>query len=834
MKGFTEKSMIKISVLFLTCLQILAGTSMAATVSTTDRVPNYFSASDNSVNTTEFFSIPSDGGETNYTYQVNSTGEWKNLTNLEDFDPTNLGSEATVKFRANDTDGSGNYDINTTSSITVDTEKPELRGASRWNDDDSHVRTEIVVDIVDDVSGVDDSTVSDSNLEITPGQIDRVDVGDFILMEDTVDAKYVDVNIKGSIQDKAGNKLSSGTVTACCMGKKPVIENPTIDTEGPITSGDEVSVSAVVTDNVEVDNVSVEAQELGREKVWMYDENNDNNFTAEFTVSPESELSGDGSKKLSVVANDTNSNENSTNTGSILLDTTAPSIDSSGQVNRNGSNEWTDVGDKIVVKLNVSDQTTVSSVSGNASEFNSTLELSESGEASDYKGVFEVAEPSNDGEKSVKINLEDSLGNSRTVSLDAVGVDNTPPVVSEAETGYNDGLPDTRDDIMIEFDDETSGLETKEINRSVFKIENKSIDSMDIDRQFQNTENVVRVYIELKEDLDTNSIPEIEFNRSLQDKAGNKFVESSFEAIDGLRPYPVAGAFFDNDKDGRVDQIKVNITENITYENPEQTHWSLDDGNMNLDMQEWQVKGNQIIILTEGNQGHTGSRRDVTLEYEEYYNGNLQDLNGNNPSNTEIRLEDRADPVISFNKGINLVSLPSRSGEYSIESLLNSEENSNVSDIKSIWRYADGEWQTYVPGRISNEFTEMESGEGYLIKSKDSGKIVADIDQPVKQDEKPSGQTIHKERWNLIGNYGEGSIELRRTAMNQLFTLERNSGAIKSVLTETEDGAYRQSLEMASGKAYWVSSAEDTLYTPLYNEGGLRPRPEPPLGDPSF
>ena len=799
-------------------------------------VPDYFSASDSSVDLTQFFDVQ-EASETVYFYEENSSGEWKEVENSQSFDPTELGSGATVKFRANASDQADNYRTNETSIMAVDTEPPYLVKAFKALDDDIYPnRREIYFEVDDEVSGVKAGTVSKDNLVLDHGSIDEV-IGNArdrkkyigsIILKDTVDQKRVEVSVSGEIKDRAGNKLTSGTVIACCMGKKPIIENASIDTEGPVTVGDEVSVSAVVTDNVEVDNVSVEAEEFGREKVWMYDEDEDNNYTADFTVASKSELSDDGSNKLEIVANDTNSNENSTKTDSISLDATAPSIDSSIQINRDGSNDWADEDDEIIVKLNVSDQRGISSVSGNASEFNSTLELSES-EASDYSGVFEVGEPENDGEKEVKITLEDTLGNSKKVDLDSIGVDNKAPIVSIANTGDDRGYSTTRDQIRMAFDDKGSGLETSNINKSYFRIGERSIESIGVYDGFEDNQNLVRVIIELQKDLDTDATPEIELNRTLKDLAGNNMANSSFEASDGLRPYLEEGAYFDKDKDGEVDQIRVNFSENITYENPERSHWRLIDGSLDLYMQDWKVTGDQMIIQTEGSQGHTAARGPVSLEYDEYQNGNLQDLNGNNPSKTEARLEDRADPVIRFREGIDLISLPSKTGKYSLNDLLENKGNANISGIESIWRYVDGDWETYVPGRSSNDFQMMESGEGYIIKSKEKGKIAADVDQSPNQDKRPSGQTIHKDKWNLVGSYGEISVERRGTIVNDLFTLEEDSTAIKSILMRIEEG-FVQAPGMIPGKAYWVSSAEDTLYSPIYRiREPVAPIPDDPV-----
>jgi hypothetical protein len=163
------------------------------------------------------------------------------------------------------------------------------------------------------------------------------------------------------------------------------------------------------------------------------------------------------------------------------------------------------------------------------------------------------------------------------------------------------------------------------------------------------------------------------------------------------------------------------------------------------------------------------------------------------------RVGNRAEPV-SLREGWNLVSLPvDTDSKVPIDAVF-----SNQSNIESIWRYVNGEWDVWVPRTQLAEYTHMRGGLGYAVKTKQRmtfrPKLFSAEDT---SDDLDVGQ-----QWVLAG--GTEPYEQEATGDSAFSHLD-GVGDVKQL----DGGGISQSESLAGnatpGEGYWVEVNGGTL-----------------------
>jgi len=173
--------------------------------------------------------------------------------------------------------------------------------------------------------------------------------------------------------------------------------------------------------------------------------------------------------------------------------------------------------------------------------------------------------------------------------------------------------------------------------------------------------------------------------------------------------------------------------------------------------------------------------------------------------------------VSASENGWNFVSFPiADETEYEVSEVMDS------SSVNKTWRYKNGSWDSYVPGRSSNEFTKVEGGVGYLVDANATFTLAPNVNNvrstfdgttvPTKSIDLVDG-------WNLVGQFQEfdqtadttgafGSLE-----SGELGDVEEQdtTGLLDLKPIREMDGS--TSNDMKTGQAYWVWAKDSTAYT---------------------
>ena len=270
----------------------------------------------------------------------------------------------------------------------------------------------------------------------------------------------------------------------------------------------------------------------------------------------------------------------------------------------------------------------------------------------------------------------------------------------------------------------------------------------------------------------------------------------------------------DTDTNGAVDQVQINFSEAVNLNDgigdgiPGLT---LDNSDMTIAVSDYD-NGDSVTVSLENEVSGTSVTPGVS--YSSPGGTGIVDQNQNLELSTsvdQVTQTDEADPVVDYTSGTNMVSFPSRVGTYDLDTVLSS---SNENDVDALWRYSDGDWESYKPSRSDsqNDFNKVEGGYGYVLETSGSGRIVADVDQGDKDEKGASGvELISSQPWHLIGVYQESPTGDLGSAGNGLIT---NVG---QVVERDGSGSFQGTTDLSPGNSYWVSTNSDRSYNPVFD-----------------
>jgi hypothetical protein len=130
------------------------------------------------------------------------------------------------------------------------------------------------------------------------------------------------------------------------------------DSNGAVNDGDQVQISANVTDNsgTGISSVTADASDFGAGTVTLTDGNSDGVYDATFNVD-EASASSDGTYAIEITAADNNGGSGSAFTNELTLDTTAPNFNDLEATTSSDNNIKS-----VTYNWNASDATTVARV----------------------------------------------------------------------------------------------------------------------------------------------------------------------------------------------------------------------------------------------------------------------------------------------------------------------------------------------------------------------------------------------------------------------------------------------------------------------------------------
>jgi hypothetical protein len=247
---------------------------------------------------------------------------------------------------------------------------PELESAEK-------VDTENIDVTITDGVDVDEETIEASDFELSPGSVGNIEVSESgtdaevtITLSDDVNSESVEVSIDGTIEDIAGNELTSGSKTVGNMdGVAPEIKDTALedqtDSNGVVNDGDTVRVYATVTDGTGVESVEADLSNFGAgESVTLYAEDSDSGknwdadestesdvYGADVTVDEASAQEGDQSADITATDSSNQQNSDSVSTGTLEVDTESPEVSSATITNSPISDSETGTSQDVTVNF---------------------------------------------------------------------------------------------------------------------------------------------------------------------------------------------------------------------------------------------------------------------------------------------------------------------------------------------------------------------------------------------------------------------------------------------------------------------------------------------------
>ncbi|MFC7204970.1 PGF-pre-PGF domain-containing protein [Haloferax namakaokahaiae] len=371
-----------------------------------------------------------------------------------------------VTFSALDT--AGNEGTDTGSGPTLDTTPPTLTDASLTDSTDGNGIVGDGATLTFSVNVTDATTIANVTADASAfgagTNVSLSDAGNGTYTATvTVDAANAsadgDHDVTLDATDGQGNVQSTTTSQVTLDTTPATVTNVSLsdstDGDGIVSDGDVLVVWADVTDATGVAAVTANASAFGAgTNVSLSDGDSDGTYSATVVVN-ESNVSTDGDQRLTLDATDDAGTVNTTQTGTLTLDTTAPTTASGTLSDASDGNGNVSVGDTLSLSVSVSDATTsVESVTAYVSDFGvgSAVELTDGDGDGTYETTVTVGSGASDGTQSATIVVEDSVGNTGSLTTASLTVVADGPSVTNAtlvDTTDGDGSVADGDQLTI-------------------------------------------------------------------------------------------------------------------------------------------------------------------------------------------------------------------------------------------------------------------------------------------------------------------------------------------------------------------------------------------------
>jgi hypothetical protein len=267
--------------------------------------------------------------------------------------------------------------------------------------------------------------------------------------------------------------------------------------------------------------------------------------------------------------------------------------------------------------------------------FNSSEEIT-------YEGVFDMKARLS----SIGLAGDESFSNKE--SSQTQRIDNYPPQLKTAWTGLETGGNNTeRDRMKVVFDESGSFLQNINDGEKDFEI---LAEDIKVYNERLGT-NLKRVVLELNTSIQTNRTPRINITGNIADSAGNKVkIGSTTSSQDGVKPNVTRVVYQDENADGRIDELDVFFSENVSYDSFEPGDWAVTDNNIsNFQVSAGNVSDSYMLELdASAEDGVTGVKEnEPELNFTQQGN-TVYDSNRNSLSTVEnFTVEDDAGPAIT-------------------------------------------------------------------------------------------------------------------------------------------------------------------------------------------
>jgi surface glycoprotein (TIGR04207 family) len=170
---------------------------------------------------------------------------------------------------------------------------------------------------------------------------------------------------------------------------------------------------------------------------------------------------------------------------------------------------------------------------------------------------------------------------------------------------------------------------------------------------------------------------------------------------------------------------------------------------------------------------------------------------------------------LDLKEGQNLVSVPAETGSLDLTA-------QDLPNVEAVWRYDDGEWDSYVPGPAADAFTTMEGGQGYVVVASAPTEIDVNVANVPRVDgaSAPNQETLER-GWNLIGHFQEGAQE-KKVALATV-----NENVFDTLGEDASSDSLTSVRAFEPGEAYWTFlDFGDDREEDVYTRNGLKTAPD--------
>ena len=768
-------------------------------------------------------------------YSIDDTGyAGDNSEKQESLDLSNEGLSDGSSYDVNVTvtdEGGNDATVEQSDFLTVDDSSPEV---NNFSPDELQSDGSITFDVSDSVSGVDFSSLKLNLTDQSEGDVlQDAGTGSSAISENggevTVDLSddsvsgfdEGDLTLSLEVDDTAGNTEDQADFTATIDDTKPDVSEVTVRDNSSVgddvvNDSDSVFVEAKVTEENSIESVKVNISDFvsGTQTIDLTSETGSDLYNASFDVG--NPTASDGDVGLTVNATDDAGNFNDSESDSVTLDTSTPTVSitnpndavevqSQEYINGTASEDTTSIS---LVELTIANEAGDTYDGSSFTSTDTTVEANFNGGDWD----LDVSSITSEDDYTVTATAEDEAGNSADSSSVTYTIDSTAPSVTGVTvTDGNNNVLNNSEDLVIE------ATVTDENTISSVSADASDLDAGDVTLTNEHGDVYNATVASSETTIDSEGTATVTVNAT--DNAGNfNDAKSSDIEYDAVAPVVDSAEYRDSDKDGEIDRVAVTFNESVSYSSFNSGDWAVtSNGLNNLQLTGLNsVNDDEVVLDASVDSKETGvAEADSEPTVDVDATTGVKDEAGNEADNAgPVTAADEADPVVTFGEGLNMISFPSTVGSYSLDTILDNQANEGTSDIEAIWAYTDNGWKKHDPSQSTNNLETIEGGQGYMLKASSgaSGKIVADVDDGDTSTMTPSTVSLSRNRWNLVGHYEETPQSVANAGASGL-----NAGYIDQLIKRDGSGSYTgHSSDIMPGSAYWVSANAEDTYEPQF------------------
>jgi PGF-pre-PGF domain-containing protein/PGF-CTERM protein len=346
------------------------------------------------------------------------------------------------------------YDFVDTTAPTIENPSPTESATT------TNAETAYTVDISDDGSGVDESTISVDVTDSDGTVLSGAGTGDSAISYSsgtlTIDGQTYaegDVTVTVNADDDAGNSATQFQSTFTVDTEGPTIDNPTpADGTAVSDTGQTYTVDiSDATSGVDESTISVDVTDSNGNVLTGASTGETDVSYSSGTLTIDSQTYAEGDVTVTVSADDNTGNSATQFDSSFTVDTTVPSV--TGVTVTDAEDNIVNDSDDVEISATVTDSGSgVDTVTADASDLGAgtDVELTNGGDTYSTTIVASDTTINSEGTATISITADDTAGNEKNTESETIDIDGVAPNIQNFEITNDDPTSDS--DIEVSFD----------------------------------------------------------------------------------------------------------------------------------------------------------------------------------------------------------------------------------------------------------------------------------------------------------------------------------------------------------------------------------------------